>query len=113
MRVDTDSLAPRSLPSCLQETEGLLYWLQNLNQTELQSLWKCNDKLLALNVDRLSHMDLHRNLTPAILAYEGIAYQYMAPSVFEEGQFDYVEEHLRILSAFYGVLRPLDGVTPY
>lgn len=113
MRVDTDSLAPRSLPSCLQETEGLLYWLQNLNQTELQSLWKCNDKLLALNVGRLSHMDLHRNLTPAILAYEGIAYQYMAPSVFEEGQFDYVEEHLRILSAFYGVLRPLDGVTPY
>ena len=35
------------------------------------------------------------------------------PSVFENGQFAYVQEHLRILSAFYGVVRPMDGVTPY
>ena len=37
----------------------------------------------------------------------------MAPSVFEDGEFDYVQENLRILSAFYGVVKPLDGVTPY
>ena len=37
----------------------------------------------------------------------------MAPSVFENSQFEYVQNHLRILSAFYGVLKPLDGVTPY
>ena len=52
-------------------------------------------------------------LTPAVLAYEGIAFQYMAPSVFENSQFEYVQNHLRILSAFYGVLKPMDGVTPY
>ena len=65
------------------------------------------------NVERLAHMDLRKNLTPAVLSYEGIAYQYMAPAVFETGQFEYIQEHLRILSAFYGVLRPMDGVTPY
>ena len=37
----------------------------------------------------------------------------MAPSVFEDSPFEYVQNHLRILSAFYGVLKPLDGVTPY
>ena len=37
----------------------------------------------------------------------------MAPAVFEDGQFDYVQEHLRILSGFYGVVKPLDGVVPY
>ena len=37
----------------------------------------------------------------------------MAPSVFEDMQFEYVQNHLRILSAFYGVLKPMDGVTPY
>ena len=37
----------------------------------------------------------------------------MAPGVFTEQAFDYVQEHLRILSGFYGILRPLDGVTPY
>lgn len=34
-------------------------------------------------------------------------------SVFEESQFEYVQNHLRILSAFYGVLKPRDGVIPF
>ena len=58
-------------------------------------------------------MDLTKNLTPALLAYDGIQYTYMAPAVFEDGQFDYVQEHLRILSGFYGVVKPLDGAVPY
>ena len=37
----------------------------------------------------------------------------MAPGVFTNDELDYVQEHLRILSGFYGVLRPFDGVTPY
>lgn len=37
----------------------------------------------------------------------------MAPAVFEDGQLDYVQEHLRILSGFYGVLKAMDGVVPY
>lgn len=80
---------------------------------ELQRLWKCNDQIAALNLERLCDMDLHRNLTPSIIAYEGIQYQYMAPDVFTKSEYDYVQEHLRILSGFYGALRPLDGVTPY
>ena len=58
-------------------------------------------------------MNLTSRLTPAILAYEGIQYQYMAPSVFEDGMFSYVQNNLRILSGFYGVLKPMDGVVPY
>ena len=58
-------------------------------------------------------MDLQSSLTPALLAYDGIQYTYMAPAVFEDGQFDYVQEHLRILSGFYGVVKPMDGVVPY
>ena len=48
-----------------------------------------------------------------MLAYEGIQYQYMAPGVFTEDAYEYVQTHLRILSGFYGLLRPFDGVTPY
>jgi len=58
-------------------------------------------------------MDLYHLLTPAVLSYERIAFQYMAPSVFEDMQLEYVQNHLRILSAFYGALKPMDGVTPY
>ena len=37
----------------------------------------------------------------------------MAPSVFQSGELDYIQDHLRILSGFYGILRPLDGIVPY
>ena len=113
MNVDTDSLPVRDLPAFLERTEEIYRELQSKSPEELQKLWKCNDQIAALNVERLQNMDLRRNLTPAVLAYEGIQYQYMAPNVFTNREYDYIQEHLRILSGFYGVLRPFDGVTPY
>lgn len=100
-------------PVFMENTKELMCWMQKLTYEEVKKLWACNDKIAELNYERFQNMDLTRNLTPAILSYEGIAYQYMAPSVFEDGEFDYVQENLRILSAFYGVVKPLDGVTPY
>lgn len=113
MKEDPDTLAYMGLPEFLDQTEEILSWLRSRTQEELKRLWVCNDRIVGQNVERLAHMDLRKNLTPAVLSYEGIAYQYMAPAVFETGQFEYIQEHLRILSAFYGVLRPMDGVTPY
>ena len=113
MNVNTDDLAPCGLPAFMEQTEEIVHFLQGLSYGEAKKLWACNDRIAEQNYDRLQQMDLYHQLTPAILSYEGIAYQYMAPSVFENGQFAYVQEHLRILSAFYGVVRPMDGVTPY
>ena len=113
MNVNTDSLPIQGMPVFLEQTCEILDWLRTKSFAELKRLWKCNDKIVELNLQRLEHMDLQKQLTPAVLSYEGIAYQYMAPAVFEKEQFTYVQEHLRILSAFYGVLKPMDGVTPY
>ena len=113
MNVDTDSLPCRGLPAFLPRTERLLAALRAMDSAALKRLWKCNDQIAALNIRRLEAMDLRRNLTPAILSYEGIQYQYMAPGVFTSAEYGYVQEHLRILSGFYGLLRPFDGVTPY
>ena len=113
INTDLDSFAPESLPAFLPQTERLKAALQAMTPGELQKLWKCNAAIAALNVERLRNMDLRRRLTPAVLAYEGIQYQYMAPGVFETDHYAYIREHLRILSAFYGLLRPFDGVTPY
>ena len=113
MRVDEDSLPWRDLPCFLGRAEELLAKLRTMTTGELKALWKCSDKLVEQNVDRLSAMDLTQHLTPAILSYEGIQYQYMAPGVFTSEALEYVQEHLRILSGFYGVVRPFDGVTPY
>lgn len=113
MRMEPEGPAPMGLPVFLDDAERLKAWLCGLSYAQLKKLWACNDKIAEQNVERLQHMDLRRDLTPALLSYDGIQYQYMAPAVFEDGHFDYVQEHLRILSGFYGVVKPMDGVTPY
>lgn len=113
MNVNTDIFPCRNLPVFMEAAKKLLDCLQRLTYEEAKAVWNCSDKLAALNYDRLQTMDLEQNLTPAILSYEGIQYQYMAPGVFTTEAYEYVEEHLRILSGFYGMLRPFDGVTPY
>lgn len=113
MEVDNDFYGHKSMPVFIKEAEVLLNYLKTLNYEELKSLWKTSDKLTQLNYKRLETMDLYKNLTPAILSYEGLQYKYMGPSVFTVDQLDYIEEHLRILSGFYGILRPFDGVVPH
>jgi cytoplasmic iron level regulating protein YaaA (DUF328/UPF0246 family) len=113
MNIREDELEWANLPCFLSKAEELKKYIQNLDLDRARQLWKCNETLARLNYGRFKDMDLERRLTPALLSYEGIQYQYMAPGVFEQGQWDYVQEHLRILSGFYGVLRPLDGIVPY
>ena len=113
MKVNTDTLEVRALPVYLHEAEYLRQYLSELSYEELKSLWKCNDQIAQINYERVQTMNLRMHLTPAFLSYEGIQYQYMAPAVLEDGQWEYVQEHVCILSGFYGVVHPLDGVTPY
>ena len=113
MKTDTDTLAPAGLPACLDRAQELLDWMRKKSLPEMKAVWKCSDKIAQEAYERLEKTELKRNLTPALVSYEGIQYQYMAPAVFEDGQWDYVQEHVRILSGFYGILQPLDGVVPY
>ena len=83
MIVDTDNIAPVELPVFIDKTAEILNWMKSKSKEELQTIWKCNDKIAEQNFHRLENMNLYQMLTPAVLSYEGIAFQYMAPSVFE------------------------------
>lgn len=113
MRTDTDFMECRQLPQFVSDTEMLLGLLRELSYEEAKSVWNCNDAIAVLNYERVRRMELTRNLTPAVFSYEGIQYQHMAPGVFQMEELDYLQRHLRILSGFYGILRPYDGVVPY
>ncbi len=113
MEVDIDNFEPLGMPQFLAQTVQIKECLAQQTAAQLQALWQCNDAIAAQNVQRLATMDLHKNLTPALFAYRGIQYQYMAPDVMEQSQLDYLQTHLRILSGFYGLLRPFDGAVPY
>ena len=113
MNIDTDTLPWQDYPVFLEEAARLKKYLTGLSKEECRKLWNCNEKIAELNYRRLRETDLRNNLTPALLAYEGIQYQYMAPAVLEDNSWEYVQEHVRILSGFYGILKPLDGIVPY
>jgi len=100
-------------PRFLDRTRELLGALRDLGYEEAKALWKCSDALAQLNYDRLQTMDLEGPLTAACVAYEGIQYQHLAAQVMSEADLAYLGSHLRILSGFYGVLSPFDGVVPY
>ena len=113
MNVDTDSLPAAGLPVLLDQTRILREGIRKMSYDEVKKLWGCNDQLAGLNYKRFADMDLEHNLTPAVLAYEGLQYQHMAPLIMTSQALDYIGAHLRILSGFYGVLSPFDGVVPY
>ena len=113
MNIDTDTFAYQDLPVFVDDAEMLMQWIREKSYEELKKLWACNDKITEQNFERFRDMNLRKYLTPALISYEGIQYQYKAPEVFTQDAWDYVQEHLRILSGFYGVVKPLDGVTPY
>lgn len=113
MNVDSDTYEAGQIPEFISDAEILLNKIKSLTYAEAKALWKCNDQLAKLNYERFQTMDLKRALTPAIMTYEGLQYQHMAPGVFTEGALSYIKERLRILSGFYGLLKPFDKVTPY
>lgn len=113
MNVNTDTAPCRGLPVYIDRAQILMEYMKSLDYDRLKEIWKCSDRLAEYNYRRLQEMDLKRSLTPAILSYEGIQYQYLSPGVMEDTKLTYLQEHLRILSGFYGILKPFDGVVPY
>ena len=113
MRVDNDTFVSLSKPAFLDKTLKIKDELTKMELPALQKLWECNDEIAELNFKRLRNMNLERNLTPAVFAYDGLQYQHIAPNVLDEEALDYLQKNLRILSGFYGILRAFDGVVPY
>ena len=113
MNIDDDIFEYRSKPVFFEQAEELMNYMKGLSYDECKTIWKCSDKLAQLNYDRVVNMDLNYRLTPALFSYEGIQYQYMGARVLSRDALEYLQDNLRILSGFYGILKPLDGVVPY
>ena len=113
MNIDDDIFEYRSKPVFFEQAEEIMNYMKNLSYDECKTIWKCSDKLAQLNYDRVVNMDLNYRLTPALFSYEGIQYQYMGARVLSRDALEYLQDKLRILSGFYGILKPLDGVVPY
>lgn len=113
MNIDSDTLPVLSQPLFADDAAHLAAQLRDMDAPALKKLWQCSDKLTAENIERLAVFDPARAQTPALLAYEGLQYQHLAPAVLDRESLAYLQDHLRILSGLYGVLRPFDAVMSY
>lgn len=103
----------KSLPLLLNQTKQLHHHLKQLSVQDIAQIMKCNEKIAQTTSCYYQEMKFDEKLTPALFAYVGLQYQHMAPHVFTDEECDYVSKHLFILSGFYGILRPFDGIRLY
>lgn len=108
-----DDFTFENIPCFLNEANKLNKYLSGLNRCELYSVLKCNDKILELNYKRYKSNNLNKNLSMALTTYVGLQYQHMAPHLFTVDEWEYVNQHLYILSGLYGLLKPNDGIVNY
>ncbi|VYT70925.1 peroxide stress protein YaaA [Metakosakonia massiliensis] len=103
-------------PELLDYSQQLIDVARQLTAPQIKALMGISDKLADLNATRFH--DWQPNFTPdnarqAILAFKGDVYTGLQAETFSEADFDFAQQHLRMLSGLYGVLRPLDLMQPY
>ena len=89
---------------------------RNLTLSELKSLMSISDDLARLNRDRFvafQDVPAANRIKPAALAFNGDTYRGLEAETLSDDDMAYGQDHLRILSGLYGILRPLDGIQPY
>ena len=105
-----------SLPRYLEQSSQLIEVLRTLSPNQLAELMQLSDKLAGLNVARFTQWQPDftlENARQAILAFRGDVYTGLDADSLSAADFKYAQQHLRILSGLYGVLRPLDLMQPY
>lgn len=105
-----------SQPDWLDDSQQLIDELRLLSQADVATLMKLSDKLAALNMARFGSWSTPfttDNAKQALLAFKGDVYTGLDAESFSDQDFDFAQQHLRILSGLYGLLKPLDLIQPY
>jgi uncharacterized protein len=105
-----------TLPELTDHSSELMEVCRELTPMDIASLMKVSDKIAGLNAARFAEWQpefTKENARQAILAFKGDVYTGLAAETMTEEDFAYTQQHLRMLSGLYGLLRPLDLMQPY
>lgn len=104
---------PRNLPALYTYSECILEELKKLKEEDIQTLMKVNEKIAKENQERFQQICFDMHGTCALETYDGLQFKSMQLETLDEQAWEYLQKHMRILSGFYGVVRPLDAIYPY
>jgi cytoplasmic iron level regulating protein YaaA (DUF328/UPF0246 family) len=103
-------------PQYLDHSQELITQLRELTPAQISELMHLSDKLAGLNAARFGSWTpafTPKNAKQALLAFKGDVYTGLAAETLGQADLDYAQQHLRMLSGLYGLLRPLDLMQPY
>jgi cytoplasmic iron level regulating protein YaaA (DUF328/UPF0246 family) len=103
-------------PQYLDHSQDLITQLRELTPAQISELMHLSDKLAGLNAARFGSWTpafTPKNAKQALLAFKGDVYTGLAAETLGQADLDYAQQHLRMLSGLYGLLRPLDLMQPY
>jgi len=114
---DTPPATPHfTQPEHLEHAQVLIDQLRDFSPAQIAELMHLSDKLAGLNAARFGSWQpafTQDNAKQALLAFKGDVYTGLNAEDFSEADFDFAQQHLRMLSGLYGLLRPLDLMQPY
>ncbi|MGV8916201.1 MAG: peroxide stress protein YaaA [Pseudomonas sp.] len=114
---DTPPVTKRfTQPQFLDHSQELIVLLRELTPAQIAELMDLSDKLSGLNAARFGSWTpafTPENAKQALLAFKGDVYTGLQAENFTDADFSYAQDHLRMLSGLYGLLRPLDLMQPY
>lgn len=109
-------LRKASQPHFLSEAETLVKKMKGYSSAEIQKLMKVSEKIADLNVERFAAFETPfnaDNATPALYAFKGDVYEGLDAPSMSETSVEFANDHVRLLSGLYGLLRPLDYMQAY
>lgn len=113
---DNAAVETYSKPELTKYAQYIMGYLKQLNQKELAIFMSISTKLAEINSIRHNSWELEHTITNSkqcVYAFNGEAYNGLNIEQFEEKDMAFAQNHLKILSGLYGVLRPLDIIQPY
>lgn len=103
-------------PRLLEQSQQLIDVCRKLSATEIASLMTVSEKIANLNVERFRDWNAEfdfSNARQALFAFKGDVYTGLDAYHLKDHDIDFAQQHLRMLSGLYGLLRPLDLMMPY
>ena len=103
-------------PTLLKQTKVLMKELEKLSKKDIVKLMSVSDKIAELNYERFHDYKFPFNLKnakQALFAFQGDVYRDIDIENYNDKAMTFAQDHLRILSGLYGLLRPLDLIQPY
>lgn len=112
MKVESISVE-KKIPIFIEKTKRLMNELKKLSVDEIMKTMHINEKIARLNVERYQNFAYDINGQAAIDTYHGLQFKQLCLDEYDQRQLCYMNEHIRILSGLYGVLKPFDSIYPY